>query len=125
MSSRLSSPLIVLVFVLAVPLSSWSERPTTQPAPQAQTNVSAETPEKARAASLETAAVGPIDAYVIAGGGGSSSGSSFALQGTIGQAAAGGPLTGASFNVSSGFWNAVDGGVATPPKRRRGQLTSQ
>jgi hypothetical protein len=42
--------------------------------------------------------------YKIAGGGGTSSNSQFSITGTIGQAEAGGALTGGAFSVSGGFW---------------------
>ena len=69
-------------------------------------------------------ALGPIAPFVIAGGGGASSGGSFALTGTIGQSAAVPTMTGGSFSVSSGFWNATDDG-APVLKKRRGQTISQ
>ncbi len=62
---------------------------------------------------------------VIAGGGGqSSTGGAFSLDGTIGQAAAGGAMSGSSFAVTSGFWNfspsapaalGIEGDVASRP----------
>lgn len=45
-----------------------------------------------------------IKSSVIGGGGGSSSGGTFSIDGTIGQAAAGGPATGSPYSVNSGFW---------------------
>jgi hypothetical protein len=48
-----------------------------------------------------------IDWFKIAGGGGTSSGGNYALSGTIGQADAGGPLTGGTYSLTSGFWSAV------------------
>ncbi len=52
-----------------------------------------------------------IDWDTIDGGGGQSSGGTFALQGTIGQHDAGGPMTGAKFALTGGFW----AGVASAP----------
>ncbi|MDM7923114.1 MAG: hypothetical protein QUS14_12510 [Pyrinomonadaceae bacterium] len=46
-----------------------------------------------------------ITKSVIAGGGGSASGGNFSVNGTIGQAVAGGPSTGGSFSLQSGFWS--------------------
>jgi hypothetical protein len=69
--------------------------------------------------------LGPIDPYVIAGGGGSSSGGNFALDGTIGQAAAGALMSGSTYSLSSGFWNTVSGTTTVVVKRRRSQITSQ
>ncbi len=51
-----------------------------------------------------------IDWYTIDGGGGTSSGGTFELSGTIGQPDAG-VMTGGSFELSGGFWTAA----ATPP----------
>jgi hypothetical protein len=65
-----------------------------------------------------------IDRYVVAGGGGPSAGGTFSLVGTVGQAAAGGALTGATYSLTSGFW-AMDTGTTTPTNKRRGQITSQ
>jgi hypothetical protein len=45
-----------------------------------------------------------IDWYKIAAGGGSSTNAQFTLSGTIGQAEAGGPLSGGAYAVSGGFW---------------------
>ena len=44
--------------------------------------------------------------HTIDGGGGTSSGGSFELSGTIGQHDAGGPMTGGSFSLTGGFWAA-------------------
>jgi hypothetical protein len=70
-------------------------------------------------------AVGPISPFVIAGGGGSSSGSGFELSGTIGQPQAGAQISASTFAVSSGFWNAVGEINVVVLKKRRGQVTSQ
>src|SRR5688572_29365206 len=51
-----------------------------------------------------------ITKSVIAGGGGRASGGIFTLDGTIGQPLAGGPSSGATFALTSGFW----GGGALP-----------
>ncbi len=64
-----------------------------------------------------------IDKYVVAGGGGTSTGGGFSLDGTIGQAAAGGPLAAGSFSLTSGFWEPATTVMNT--KRKGGQLTSQ
>src|SRR5262249_15369111 len=66
---------------------------------------------------------GPIDPYVVAGGGGTSARSSFVLDGTIGQSPAASTMSGGNFTTTSGFWSSVGNVVA--PKKRRGQLTSQ
>ena len=45
-----------------------------------------------------------IEKSVIAGGGGTSTGGSFALSGTFGQHDASGPMTGGMFELTGGFW---------------------
>jgi hypothetical protein len=45
-----------------------------------------------------------ITKSVIAGGGGRVAGGVFTVDGTIGQAVAGGPSTGGTFSITSGFW---------------------
>jgi hypothetical protein len=48
-----------------------------------------------------------IDWYKIAGGGGTSSGGSYYLSGTIGQSDAGGPMSGGKYSVTGGFWSLI------------------
>lgn len=48
-----------------------------------------------------------IDWYAIPGGGGASTNGSFALNGSIGQAAASGPMTNGQYSVTGGFWALV------------------
>jgi len=79
-----------------------------------------------RAVSMVIAMQGPtlaIDKYVVAGGGGSSTGGGFTLDGSVGQAAAGGPLAAGSFSLNSGFWEPSS--TPASSKKRGGQLTSQ
>src|SRR5208283_364608 len=45
-----------------------------------------------------------IDWYKVAGGGGTSANGQYSLSGTIGQPDAGGPMTGGSYSLTSGFW---------------------
>jgi hypothetical protein len=45
-----------------------------------------------------------IDWYKIAGGGGTSTGGTYSVSGTIGQHDAGGPMTGGSYSLTGGFW---------------------
>ncbi|HVM47814.1 MAG TPA: hypothetical protein VMU04_07295 [Candidatus Acidoferrum sp.] len=51
--------------------------------------------------------------YKIAGGGGTSTGGTYTVSGTIGQHDAGGPMTGGSFSVTGGFWSLI-AAVQTP-----------
>jgi hypothetical protein len=53
-----------------------------------------------------------IDWYKVAGGGGTSTGGTYSVSGTIGQPDAGGPLTGGSYSLTGGFWSLV--AVQTP-----------
>jgi hypothetical protein len=45
-----------------------------------------------------------IDWYKVAGGGGTSTGGTYSVTGTIGQHDAGGPMTGGSYSLTGGFW---------------------
>jgi hypothetical protein len=51
--------------------------------------------------------------YTIDGGGGTSSGGSFTLSGTIGQPDAGGPMVGGSYSLTGGFWSIISA-IQTP-----------
>src|SRR6185369_5667016 len=70
-----------------------------------------------------TPTLGPIDPHVVAGGGGTSTGSSFVLDGTIGQSPAVPSMNGGTFSMTSGFW--PSSGNVLVAKKRRGQVTSQ
>lgn len=54
-----------------------------------------------------------IDWYKIAGGGGTSTGGTYSVSGTIGQHDAGGPMTGGNYSLTGGFW-ALFSVVQTP-----------
>ncbi|MGA2685392.1 MAG: hypothetical protein ABSF51_10100 [Verrucomicrobiota bacterium] len=54
-----------------------------------------------------------IDWYKVAGGGGTSTGSTYQINGTIGQQDAGGPMTGGNYSLTGGFW-ALISVVPTP-----------
>jgi len=45
-----------------------------------------------------------INWYKVAGGGGTSTGGTYAVSGTIGQHDAGGPMTGGNYSLTGGFW---------------------
>ncbi len=49
-----------------------------------------------------------IDWYKIAGGGGTSTGGTYQVSGTIGQPDASGALTGSSYSVTGGFWSIIN-----------------
>ena len=48
-----------------------------------------------------------ISWYKIAGGGGTSSGGSYSVSGTIGQPEAGGAMSGGNYSVTGGFWSLI------------------
>ena len=48
-----------------------------------------------------------IDWYKIAGGGGTSTGGTYQVRGTIGQPDAGGAMSGGNYSVTGGFWSLV------------------
>jgi len=48
-----------------------------------------------------------IDWYKIAGGGGTSTGATYQVTGTIGQPDASGAMTGGSYSVTGGFWSLI------------------
>jgi hypothetical protein len=54
-----------------------------------------------------------IDWYKIAGGGGTSTGATYQVSGTIGQPDAGGAMTGGNYSLTGGFW-ALISVVQTP-----------
>ena len=54
-----------------------------------------------------------IDWYKVAGGGGTSTGGVYSVNGTIGQHDAGGPMTGGNYSLTGGFW-ALISVVQTP-----------
>src|SRR5262245_29467705 len=59
--------------------------------------------------------VGPINPRVIAGGGGTSSGGTIKVEGTIGEPGAARTSSGGSITVSGGFWNAIQGTATSSP----------
>ena len=54
-----------------------------------------------------------IDWYKVAGGGGTSTGGTYQVSGTIGQHDASGPMTGGNYSLTGGFW-ALISVVQTP-----------
>src|SRR5438128_2589208 len=58
-------------------------------------------------------AIGPIDHHVIGGGGGTSTGGSIRVDGTVGEVGASKPMTGGTLTLNGGFWNTLDA-TATP-----------
>jgi hypothetical protein len=48
-----------------------------------------------------------IDWYKVAGGGGTSTGGIYQVNGTIGQPDAGVPMTGGNYSLTSGFWSLI------------------
>ena len=58
-------------------------------------------------------AIGPVTSHVIAGGGGTSSGGSIKIEGTIGEVSASKQMSGGSMTLNDGFWNTLTA-TATP-----------
>ena len=54
-----------------------------------------------------------IDWHKVSGGGGTSTGGTYSVSGTIGQHDAGGPMTGGNYSLTGGFW-ALISVVQTP-----------
>ena len=48
-----------------------------------------------------------IDWYKIAGGGGTSTGGTYQVSGTIGQPDASGPMTGGNYSITGGYWSMI------------------
>jgi hypothetical protein len=48
-----------------------------------------------------------INWFKVAGGGGTSTGGTYQVSGTIGQTDAGGPMTGGSYSLTGGFWSVI------------------
>ena len=48
-----------------------------------------------------------IDWYKIAGGGGTSTGGTYSVSGTLGQPDAGGPMAGGNYSLTGGFWSII------------------
>jgi len=48
-----------------------------------------------------------VDWYKVAGGGGTSTGSTYQVSGTIGQPDAGAPMSGGSYSLTGGFWSLI------------------
>lgn len=48
-----------------------------------------------------------IDWYKVSSGGGTSTGGTFQVTGTIGQHDAGGPMSGGAYSVTGGFWSLI------------------
>jgi hypothetical protein len=63
--------------------------------------------------------------YTIDGGGGTSTGGSFALTGTVGQPDTGPALTGATFTATGGFWSPLGEHACRADFNQSGALTVQ
>ena len=49
-----------------------------------------------------------VDWYKVAGGGGTSTGGTYAVSGTIGQPDASGAMSGGNYSVTGGFWSLIN-----------------
>jgi hypothetical protein len=54
-----------------------------------------------------------VDWYKVSGGGGTSTGGTYSVSGTVGQQDAGGPMTGGNYSLTGGFWALIS--VAQTP----------
>ena len=59
--------------------------------------------------------IGQIDPPTIAGGGGTSTGGSFRLDGTLGEVSASSTLTGGTFTINGGFWSGLSAPTSSTP----------
>ena len=59
--------------------------------------------------------IGPIDRTVIAGGGGTSSGGNFRLDGTVAEVSASNTQSGGPYALDGGYWNTLTSAVAATP----------
>lgn len=84
------------------------------PVRSSSTASNSNTRETPRRSAIAPEAVGPIDQYVIAGGGGTSTGGNLRLDGTIGQASAANSVSGGNFTLSGGYWGTVTTTAVTP-----------
>jgi hypothetical protein len=57
-----------------------------------------------------------IDWFSVAGGGGTSTGGAFSINGTVGQAGAGATMSGGPYTVDGGFWSPLTGPIPGAPK---------
>lgn len=80
--------------------------------PRNQSTGSKDADEKATSPS-SVQVFGPIDPSVIAGGGGTSSSTSFVLHGTLGEPAVGQAMSNGQFSLEGGFWQSI---AAVTPK---------
>lgn len=64
---------------------------------------------------LTPQSIGAVDPHVIAGGGGTSSGGSLTVVGTIGDVSASQPMSGGSMTVTGGLWPSVAAASAATP----------
>jgi hypothetical protein len=66
-------------------------------------------------AAVTPQAISAVDPHVIAGGGGTSSGGSLTVTGTIGEVSASQPMSGGSITVTGGFWPSTTAASAATP----------
>jgi hypothetical protein len=90
--------------------SATDDRPVRSSSTASHSN----TRETQQRSAVAPEAIGPIDQYVIAGGGGASTGGNLRLDGTIGQASAANSVSGGNFTLSGGYWGTVTATAATP-----------
>src|SRR5438477_7643653 len=107
------SVLLAIAGALAASLRSKTEPQVNEASPTNYTGNERNQIQSQTPLSIAPQAVGPINAHVIAGGGGTSSGGSIRVDGTIAEVSASKTMSGGSLTVTGGFWNALPA-AATP-----------
>ena len=111
----LACGLLALTGVFAASLhftSHWLVRENKRSKPIALRNQPQ--PQPAVSRSEVPASTQSVDRYVVAGGGGASTGGSLRLQATAAEAGASDTQTGGNFRLNSGFWNTLSATEASP-----------
>src|SRR5438477_4266051 len=107
------SVLLAIAGALAASLRSKTEPQVNEASPTNYTGNERNQIQSQTPLSIAPQAVGPIDRRVIAGGGGTSSGGSIRVDGTIAEVSASKTMSGGSLTVTGGFWNTL-ATTATP-----------
>ncbi len=107
-----ASVLLTLVIAFAASHRSTLRQPVAGKAPDRTTKDSALAQSQQSPA---PASIGPVDCNVIAGGGGTSSGGNFRLDGTVAEASASNTQSGGPYALNGGYWNTLTSAVAATP----------
>src|SRR5438477_2333417 len=107
------SVLLAIAGALAASLRSKTEPQVNEASPTNYTGNERNQIQSQTPLSIAPHAVGPINAHVIAGGGGTSSGGSIRVDGTIAEVSASKTMSGGSLTLTGGYWNTLQA-VTTP-----------